>query len=545
MRKLFTFLCALLFIVANAQTTTKSYSASSELFSNPERGFYKHTSTHSDDYHLLTQSTLTNYRQNQKITLILRVFYLEEFVNSAISQSYLNNMQTDFNRMRNAGIKCIVRFAYSDDESASPRDASKAMILSHINQLKPILTSNIDVISTFQTGFIGTWGEWYYTSQAEFGGYGYNSSTGLTSTNYTNRKNVVDAFLAAIPSTRAVQIRTPKFKQQLYNTTTPLPTGQAHTNSTLARIGHHNDCFLSSNSDVGTYSNVATEYPYLEQETKFLPMGGETCAVFESRTNCTTALVEMNRFHWSYLNLDYHPNVISGWQSNECFSEIQNRLGYRFELNSATLPTQIAANSQLPVSFNLTNVGFSAPFNERYIYIVLQNTVTNQTYPIVMNANPRLWLGTKTITENLPLPADIVPGSYKMYIHMPDIESAIATRPEYAVRFANNNMWESTTGYNDLNHTVVINQALGVAENSRLNVVLYPVPSDNVLNIEMDAAEDYRFTVYNSLGQEIKLNANQNGNKVTIDTQVLSNGVYFIQFDNGQIHDSRRFIVKH
>ena len=274
-------------------------------------------------------------------------------------------------------------------------------------------------------------------------------------------------------------------------------------------------------------------------------MGGETCAVFESRTNCTTALVEMNRFHWSYLNLDYHPNVISGWQSNECFSEIQNRLGYRFELNSATLPTQIAANSQLPVSFNLTNVGFSAPFNERYIYIVLQNTVTNQTYPIVMNANPRLWLGTKTITENLPLPADIVPGSYKMYIHMPDIESAIATRPEYAVRFANNNMWESTTGYNDLNHTVVINQALGVAENSRLNVVLYPVPSDNVLNIEMDAAEDYRFTVYNSLGQEIKLNANQNGNKVSIDTQILSNGVYFIQFDNGQIHDSRRFIVKH
>ncbi|MDD2986432.1 DUF4832 domain-containing protein [Flavobacterium sp.] len=545
MRTLFTFLSVLLCIVANAQTTTKSYSASTELFSNPERGFYKHTETHSTDYHLLTQSTLTNYRQNQKITLILRVFYLEDFVNSAISQTYLNNMQTDFNRMRIAGIKCIVRFAYSDDESASPRDASKSTILAHINQLKPVLIANTDVISTFQAGFIGTWGEWYYTSQADFGGYGYNSTTSLTSTNYTNRKNVIDAFLAAIPSTRAVQIRTPKFKQQLYNTTTPLPTGQAHSNSTLARIGHHNDCFLSSNSDVGTYSNVATEYPYLEQETKYLPMGGETCAVFESRTNCTTALQEMNRFHWSYLNLDYHPNVISGWQTNECFSEIQNRLGYRFELNNATLPTQITANSQLSVSFNLTNIGFSAPFNERYIYVVLKNTVTNQTYPIVMNANPRLWLGTKTITENLPLPADIVPGSYKMYLHMPDIDSSIANRPEYAVRFANNAMWESTTGYNDLNHTVVINQALGVAENSRLNVTLYPVPSDNVLHIEMDSVEDYRFTVYNSLGQEIKLNTTQNGNKVSMDTQSLSNGVYFIQFENGQTNDSRRFIVRH
>jgi len=544
MRKLITFLGVLLFMIGSAQTTTKTYTASSDVFSNPERGFYKHTEAHSTGYNLLTQSSLVSYRQNQNITLILRVFYLEEFVNSAISQTYLNNMQTDFNRMRNAGIKCVVRFAYGDDESVSPRDATKVKMLEHIAQLKPVLESNIDVIATFQTGFIGTWGEWYYTSQAEFGGYGYNSSTPLTSANYANRKNVVDAILNALPNSRAIQIRTPKFKQQLYSTTTPLPTGQAHTNSSLARIGHHNDCFLSSNSDVGTYSNVTTEYPYLEQETKYLPMGGETCAVFDSRTNCTTALLEMNKFHWSYLNLDYHPSVISGWQTNDCFFEIQNRLGYRFELTSATLPTQITLNSQLPVTLNLSNKGFSAPFNERNAYIVLKNTVTNVAYPILMDADPRYWLGTKSITENLTLPTDIVPGSYKMYLHLPDVESSIATRPEYAVRFANTNMWESSTGYNDLNHTVIVNQALSVADNTRLNVVLYPVPADNILNVEMDAAEDYKFTVYNSLGQQIKLNSTQNGNKVSFDTQSLSNGIYFIQFENGQTNDSRRFVVR-
>ncbi|MBA4155086.1 DUF4832 domain-containing protein [Flavobacterium sp.] len=544
MRKLFTFLAVLLFMIGSAQTTTKTYTASSDVFSNPERGFYKHTEAHSTGYNLLTQSSLVSYRQNQNITLILRVFYLEEFVNSAISQTYLNNMQTDFNRMRNAGIKCVVRFAYGDDESVSPRDATKAKMLEHIAQLKPVLESNIDVIATFQTGFIGTWGEWYYTSQAEFGGYGYNSSTPLTSANYANRKNVVDAILNALPNSRAIQIRTPKFKQQLYSTTTPLPTGQAHTNSSLARIGHHNDCFLSSNSDVGTYSNVTTEYPYLEQETKYLPMGGETCAVFDSRTNCTTALLEMNKFHWSYLNLDYHPSVISGWQTNDCFFEIQNRLGYRFELTSATLPTQITLNSQLPVTLNLSNKGFSAPFNERNAYIVLKNTVTNVAYPILMDADPRYWLGTKSITENLTLPTDIVQGSYKMYLHLPDVESSIASRPEYAVRFANTNMWESSTGYNDLNHTVIINQALSIADNARLNVLLYPVPADNILNVEMDAAEDYKFTVYNSLGQQIKLNSTQSGNKVSFDTQSLSNGIYFIQFENGQTNDSRRFVVR-
>ncbi len=161
-----------------------------------------------------------------------------------------------------------------------------------------------------------------------------------------------------------------------------------------------------------------------------------------------------------------------------------------------------------------------------------------------MDADPRYWLGSKSITENLTLPTDIVPGSYKMYLHLPDVESSIATRPEYAVRFANTNMWESSTGYNDLNHTVIVNQALSVADNARLNVVLYPVPADNILNVEMDAAEDYKFTIYNSLGQQIKLNSTQSGNKVSFDTQSLSNGIYFIQFENGQTNDSRRFVIR-
>ena len=42
-------------------------------------------------------------------------------------------------------------------------------------------------------------------------------------------------------------------------------------------LGHHNDCFLASSTDYGTYDDVGKEYPYLEQDTKYVPMGGETC----------------------------------------------------------------------------------------------------------------------------------------------------------------------------------------------------------------------------------------------------------------------------
>lgn len=116
MKKLLLMLASVLFFYGTAQTTTVNYTSSTEVFSNPERGFFKFTEAHSNDYELISQSSLTNYRTSQNITLIYRGFYLENFMNSPITQSYLNNMQTDFNRIRNAGLKVIVRFAYTDDE---------------------------------------------------------------------------------------------------------------------------------------------------------------------------------------------------------------------------------------------------------------------------------------------------------------------------------------------------------------------------------------------------------------------------------------------
>lgn len=67
-------------------------------------------------------------------------------------------------------------------------------------------------------------------------------------------------------------------------------------------------------------------------------MGGETCAINPPRSNCATALSEMKRFHWSYLNIDYNQDVINGFVREGCFVTIQNGLGYRFELTNGTYP---------------------------------------------------------------------------------------------------------------------------------------------------------------------------------------------------------------
>jgi len=260
-----------------SQTTTVTYVPSSAVISNPERGFFKHSSSGSTSYNLLSQSSLTNYRLNSNITLIYRNFRLNNFVDSAISDAFLVNMQADFNAMRNAGLKCIIRFTYSSDDQAPVLDATKSRMISHIQQLKPVLQANGDVISVMEAGFIGAWGEWYYTDQAEFGGYGFNQTT-LTSANYGHRKDILSALLTAIPANRMIQIRTPYFKRNIFQQNA-ITDNQGFSGSEIARIGHHNDCFLADNTDSGTYSNIAIDYPYLAQESKFLPVGGETCAL--------------------------------------------------------------------------------------------------------------------------------------------------------------------------------------------------------------------------------------------------------------------------
>ena len=47
-------------------------------------------------------------------------------------------------------------------------------------------------------------------------------------------------------------------------------------------------------------------------------MGGETCALSE-RAHCEVALDELSRFHWTFLNGDYHPDVIGRFQSEGCW----------------------------------------------------------------------------------------------------------------------------------------------------------------------------------------------------------------------------------
>ncbi len=93
---LFTIVSLFLVSIIIAQNVT--YTSSSENFANPERGWYKYSKAESTtSFSFLSQSSLTNMRVNDKITLILRIYDLGAFKTVPISQTFLDNIKTDFN----------------------------------------------------------------------------------------------------------------------------------------------------------------------------------------------------------------------------------------------------------------------------------------------------------------------------------------------------------------------------------------------------------------------------------------------------------------
>jgi len=185
--------------------------------------------------------------------------------------AFLNDLEQDFNTARAAGVKLIPRVAYvvTTDNSCCGGgdcicdpygDVGKPQILAHIEQLKPLFQQHADVIATLQMGFIGIWGEQYYTDH--FGDASQAGQGFLSDQNWTDRKEVLDSLLHALPERRMVQVRYPQMKQKYVygNAATtdaisspPLALQEAFDGSDKSRIAHHNDCFLASTDDFGTY----------------------------------------------------------------------------------------------------------------------------------------------------------------------------------------------------------------------------------------------------------------------------------------------------
>lgn len=448
--------CILLPDFSTAQNVV-TYTAADDIIANPERGFYKYTIT-DDNYNAATNYTnldvneLKNWRNDtDKITVIHRNFLLNAFSNAAISARYLNNIQQDFNIIRNAGFKCLVRFYYSESISAAAQQPNKARILQHIGQLAPVLNNNKDIILSYEAGYIGTWGEWYYTNSSEFG-----DENNINTTQWQNRKQVVDSMLSGTPASMHIQLRTPWYKQSMYGTT-PLNSATAYQPTYKARVGFFNDSFLNSWGDLGTFSvnsefenPVGTaDYIYLSNETQYVPMTGESSGMNAPRTNGSNAITELELTNWSVLNRDYYTPIFTNWINSGHYKEISKRMGYRISLLNSTF---LNAGDSLHINIVLKNTGFARPFKERNIYLLLKNTSTNVYFPFLIDTDFRTWADTIRLIQKINL-SELPAGEYTAYLKLPDTQTSLSDNAAYSVRMANDDVWIDNTGINDLKQT--------------------------------------------------------------------------------------------
>lgn len=481
------------------ETTTVTYNADATDFPNPERGFYRHVETSANNFTPLNLATLKGYRIEQGISganyrvvssMVFRNYILTGFNNTSLTDDLLNKINTDLDIARQAGIKLILRFNYTITTVAGScpvgfacppyGDAPKSVVLNHIAQLKPILTNNADVIACMQLGFIGIWGENYFTDY--FGDASANATQGkLLNNNWQDRIDVVQALLNALPKDRMIQVRIPQLKQRVVYgipatlASAALTDAEAFTEIDKARIGFHNDCFLSSSDDYGTfddYGNSSTPMSsdnntinalrnYQKQDSKYVVVGGETCDdAFSPQNDCETAgraETEMAEMHYSFLNAGYNTAVNNDWQTGGCMNSIKIKLGYRFVLKDATFPNKAKAGSTIKVTINLDNIGYTSPFNARPVQLLLRNKTTGDIRKFDIVTDIRKWFpGSIKLEQSFNLPSDLAPGSYEVLLSMPDKYASIAARSEYAIRLANSNTWEDSTGYNKLNYTLTI-----------------------------------------------------------------------------------------
>ncbi len=458
------------------------------LFSEPEGGAVwgpayhlkgKVSPGYSDDWWIQDAA----HYENHGLTLAQTYCYLDRFTDQPISNEKLELLQKSLNELRKHGWKCLLRFAYEKDTKRTCGPALDT-ILSHIEQLKPIIHQNTDVIYVLQAGFVGAWGEWH-------------SSAHELEKDHEALAKITAKVLEIPPDRRMTQVRVPKYKRWVLSKlliSGGLMKGiqeTAYSNHPAARIGFHNDGFLAHTTDGGTwpeppyFANPGNpEFDIMTEESAFVPVDGELFwgdqggvidglrAAARLRLHHYTSFSIAHSFseregkpysidNWMKAPLTLEDArreklpIANGYFENESgdsvartqFEYIRDHLGYRLELQRAQLPVSLKRGGELNVRLQLINRGFSAPVNLRRIYLLLISSEGFvKEFPI--DADLRDWQPWQPgdsefkplrhgITCRVGIPADISPGQYQLALWMPDTGEQIRLDPRYAIRLAN------------------------------------------------------------------------------------------------------------
>jgi hypothetical protein len=176
----------------------------------------------------------------------------------------------------------------------------------------------------------------------------------------------------------------------------------------------------------------------------------------------------MAEANWTEININFWKDAIEMWKERLLpasgndpeeseFDRISRKLGYRLRLIDAAFPMSAKAGESFRIAANLNNDGYASVIKKRPIFLVFDNGKDRYNIELT-NIDVRKWVSGSIVLspQTVTLPENMATGTYKLAIWLPDASANLQSRPEYAVRFANKNVWDAAKGYNLLTESLII-----------------------------------------------------------------------------------------
>ena len=349
-----------------------------------------------------------------------------------LTQTALNNLDELLTKIKLENKNAVIRFSYDPKYAGNlNREPSFNMIETHIKQLSPVLNKYYYLLIAIEAGMLGPWGEMHSSDIATEG-------------------NKTKVFQLWLQNTNGIPIlaRTPEsifyyFGKNL----SQMEEGKITNQDEGYYLGIFNDCYLSSDTDVGTYRfNRTREVNWLSNINQHLPYGGETCQVHRMN-DLDYAIPEMYKLGLSYLNLEYKPEVINKWKNSiynssigkdslfygkSGFDYIKSHIGYRLVIRSININYE--KEGELEVLIKIDNVGFGNLLKEKIvdlIYTDMNNEIIKRNQIGKYKGENQLKIKSKLLSKEQ--------GEYKVFIKIYGLKEN--NMDFYFIQFANDNIF--------------------------------------------------------------------------------------------------------
>ena len=157
---------------------------------------------------------------------------------------------------------------------------------------------------------------------------------------------------------------------------------------------------------------------------------------------------------------DHLPGVLADGKSGGCWDEITRHLGYRFTSEKAATPTQRRQEGLSRSGPASRTTAWPRPSIRVTSNWCCATTPPGKNHPLALDSDPRTWEpGTTTLDETVNLPAGLARGTCSLFLNLPD--PRLHDRADHAIRLADEDTWEASSGMNDLLHKVTVNRPSG------------------------------------------------------------------------------------